>query len=890
MYHNSQSYHTQPPPPIPQYPHGYYPHNSQNQPWPQSTAPQLPPHPTESHQHLNAPPLPPKPELHTLSANQWGDTDFVSSPLPVSGTPSHYWPPQGVAESGTSVGMGARTYSLPVVTGVPRMGNAVPPEHVRLFDGGRSDGYDYGQQESSLSRATTIRPGPSGYGSEMAPYTLAPPTPQMPPSFPMPSVSPMAQSSMSHMVNVSPGSDSQASLLSHSNPSLFRSPSSYFSPPPPPPSSMLSRHPTMSIPTPNHYPPQPPSQPPPPPPPLPAHYSEPQMHATQPQTPAPPSQTRQFSLPPLPPTPAPPTPAPSFPQPLFGAPHAHGRAESNIWVGGIAPRPSAPVRPPFQPDWNTMPSIPQAATPAPPSTYSAPAPAPPPIPPAPAPPHAGPTLQMPTPVMGSYGAAPPLPPLPPHTVTSPAIVTRGQWSGGPERVGTGPPLPPKEPVIPPKEPIVPPKEPLQPFPTRSPGDGPSSQRSSPLSSAEIAAEQVDDLRQALRLSLAVSPPIDEDEELQRVLELSMHDADTQRSSSNATLAINSSTEVNVILNAGSGAWTPEIARAQVTEPPSVYESKPPPPLPRQEVRSTPEQMRPTPEQAGPSRTGPLHSGPSRTPPVNLDSDEDADEPPPPAYEEVGNRRAEAPAAGHETREEPPVVSEPAHTSSSSGQALGTIRRTGARDNLQGARSSPEITAPPSQPVTIEVIPPGAQNSLSRRDPQQVVQRRAERSSSDGSLPAQMPFAPLRTGTPPRRSTESPPPVSSTLRPRASSQAQTRPATEPSRIVESGYPNVARQRVTSASANLTPAASRMGRVSMFFNKPGASLGSGLGDAPPRRNWAIDEESSSSGVVLLQAPEPVGGLSRLHSRNTSRANLQDGIADAPPVTTLLDGVCK
>ncbi|KAG9100002.1 hypothetical protein FRC07_010453, partial [Ceratobasidium sp. 392] len=876
MYQAPPRPYTQTPAPTHQYP--------QSQPWHQPAIPQPPPRPAEFQYTPghSAPPLPPKPELHSFSTNSSGSWGGETVTSPTLQAPSQHWPAY-------PPGLGHQSFSPPMISSSePRIGGAISPEQVQSLDQGRfPESGQAPQPAGSLhpQQMTSVH----GQSPEMGPYALVPPTPPQ-----MRGVTPMPQSPYLSPVprTIEGTSPPQASMSP-----LFKPPAQpYFSSPSPmPPPPPIHRPFTATPAPPNH--PQPPSHPPPPPP-LPTHHSEPQVGTTQSHTPAPPPHARHLSLPhfpPPPPTPAPnhppPTstpapgvppppamPAPSFPQP-FGA-HAPVHGGTQVWVGGIAPRPSMHFRPHYQPDWNNMPPIPQAS-PAPPIPPTRPPPTPaPPVPPSPA--VASPAIQMPTPVVPP--PPPPLPPHPKHAATSPVVMTHGQRPNGPHGTGTAdpnaPPLPPKVPelppnphgshskehswpfqqelVLPPREPPLPSKEPSFPE-TPQPTDSPL-RASPPVGAMSLEERHEAELREALRMSLAMSPQEEEeDAELARALRESMQVASAQSTS------LNPHPETNGTLNLGSGAWTPVLARAQSPGVESAYQSRPPPPLPTQSPVSA------TPAQEIVPEVLPITASPAAGAPSLRN-----DEPPPPTYEEVTGSQTATPSV-MSPQPLPLVIPEPVQ----SAPILGSVspRERNTRNNLQEIHSTPNVNdSAPEPPVAIEVIPPSAQNTIVRRE-------RPARSSSEGVPPVRTSNE-VSTSPPPRSSTRSPP--HSTARPRASSQApRPRPTTEPPRQPEPTTLGLARPRVLSASqANQSPV-SRLSRASMFFGKSTSNLSLGSNDPPPRRTWAIDEEPSATGGLLLQAPEPPA-LSILRSRNGSEANLQEGLADAPSTETLLDGV--
>ncbi|KAG9100557.1 hypothetical protein FRC06_003973 [Ceratobasidium sp. 370] len=413
------------------------------------------------------------------------------------------------------------------------------------------------------------------------------------------------------------------------------------------------------------------------------------------------------------------------------------------------------------------------------------------------------------------------------------------------------------------DPPLPPKEPIPPlFPTASAAGGSSPRLSPPLPHTTTLEEQHEaELREAVRMSLAISPRSEEeDPELAQALRESM------RETSIRSAGLGSNPETGTGLNLGSGAWTPELPRAESPEAESVYQTRPPPPLPSQAQIATPA----TPAQEVIPET------PAIVSPATEAQTPDEDEPPPPTYEEVTGSQTATPAV---------VPSVPLLSTMSEPDApiLGSVspRERNTRNNVSEPHSSLNMSvSAPEPPVAIEVIPPNANNSLGRREPRP---GRLERSSSEGDRPACVSDE-ISTGTPSRRSTQSP--SRSTVRPRASSQSRPRPSAESPQQPEPTILNSARPRVTSASLASSSPVSRLSRASMFFGMSGSSLSLGSNEPPPRRTWAIDEEPGPGNGLLLQAPEPP--LSLLRSRNASEVNLNEGLADAPPSETLLNGV--
>lgn len=944
MYHDTQNY-PNPYSPHSQHPSAQYQPNPHNQSWHQPAYPQAPPpHPTNAQPFPGAPPhVPPNPELNTLSTNGFAPWtgEQVASPLMMnSGLPSHaqHWhhppAPHGAGEN-PGAGINHRANSLPPMSTVPRIGGSVPPEHVRILDAGKYQGPEASHPQTS-PQFHLFPPvhGANGHDPAYSTYAFSPSTQASTLSPPSGIAFPQVNIPSPHMSVMSPLSPGMTSASSASS-SGGSHPQTYFTAPPPPPPIFNRAH--SATPAPQNPPL------PPPPPPLPTHHTEPQLPTMQHQ---PTMQPRQHSLPVFPsaptpapnlvpttsPTPAPPNHNPAFPMP-FAAPLGPVLPDGKSWVGGLAPRPSMHFRPSFQPDWNQMPSIPQVGSPPPPPppppshppppapSHLPPAPPhlPPPPPPPPPPlsiPPMAPALEMPVPTVRPMGIPPP-PPVPPppprHTVTSPTILTHGQWSGGLQRTGTvsagAPPLPPKEPSLPPQEPvsppnelplppkvpIVPPKEPQLPMPSTSTAGG-----SLPVVAPTPAPGGLEDdrleaeLREALERSLADSSGVrggDEDPEFQRALMESMREAapsDT-RFDSDAYL----DTSFDSGLNAGSGAWTPVLRQSPPLEADLAHASRPPPPLPDQEAGTSVPERAPRPQTppasapapgsvAGPSST--VAPEPPASAPTAFDLNEDENGPPPPTYEEVTSSASRSPAMNDE-RVPPPVIVEPPVRNTSSSPMLGGISRSSSyqgRSNPAEWRSPPHVVEPP----LIEVVPPSHNNSISRRErePRQPTPQPSERLLNEVSPPVGAPPVPspsARSETIPRRSTASPPVVP---RPRAVSQAH--PAQDPQHPPENGGLAPARQRVFSVSHASNSSISRKSRTSMFFS--GMTGGS---DAPPNRTWAIDEEpSGSSSRLLLQPPEPPSSLARLGSRNASRSNLQESQADAPPVESLLYGICE
>ncbi|CAE7128083.1 unnamed protein product [Rhizoctonia solani] len=839
------------PPFAPQHPQASYQY-PQDQPWRQGT-PQLPPPPVNLPVPPNGPPyLPPKPQINTLSINgfPWSGNQ-VSSPLGgPPGVPHRWGPSPGPSEPVPD----HRAYSLPPQSSVPRVGNMIPPEHVRMLDGGKPGLESMHPSPGSQYHLSSGYQNLNGFSPGIPSANLSP---QAPAGSPM---------SFSSSGSLSP-TPMNGSVIASPNELPPRPPSQALFTPPPPPPPLLNRGMTPAP----HAPTLPISQPHPTFPPIPTHYSEPQLPVSNIPSSV---HTRHSSLPVFSPssTPMPPahTPAPSFPVPTLGAP-VSVRPEGGVWVGGIAPRPSMTFRTPsFQPDWNNMPSIPQVSTPQlPPPPPHAPPPPPPPVPP-----HMAP-IQIPG--SAKPPAPPPVPPPPPkHAVTSPTVLTHGPWSDGLNRSGTVKanrlPLPPKEPSLPPEGPPVPPKEPTLPLnelplPPKVPFLPPNDpQPAIPLStSPSDSMDPEAELREALQRSLSeYSNAPDEESELQKALLESLREVSIGNSSG-ASLEIPPGSG----LNAGSGAWTPVVRSSSPEQVDPVHAHKPPPPLP---ISGTA-----TPARGSPPINIPVSNliAGSSTEAIALQEEvpESPSEPPPPTYEEVTGSANRSPALPNETT----ISSEYVSRNSSPAPLFGSASRSPPVQpgNNQGV-PSPAIEA--EVPV-IEVIPPSHNNSLTRPTRQQSAPQNLDRPS---------------VTTPP---TESPPvkseaPGNSRVfpagqpRPRAISQAHPVADLLPHHEPELAALSSTRQRVLSVSQALS-GTGRMSRASAFF---GISSTTNLVEGPPNRTWAIDEESSgNSGGLSLQPPQPSSTtLGRLQSRNPSKSNLHEAQADAPPVETLLHGI--
>ncbi|CAE6425239.1 unnamed protein product [Rhizoctonia solani] len=851
--YNYQSY----PSFAPQQPQTHY-QQPLNQPWRQAT-PQPQPQPNP-HVPPNGPPLlPPRPEMNMLTTNgfPWSSNQ-VSNPIGMAPDVSRQWGPSpGPSEPVPE----HRAYSLPLQTAVPRVGNMIPPEHVRMLDGGKPvpepmnplSGSQYHLAPTTYQNYNTFSPatnhaGLSPQASVGSPMSVSSHSGSLPPVTPV-------------MMNGSMPVASPSELPP-------RPPSQLPFTPPPPPPPLLNRGMTPA-PTHTHTLPAPIAQPQPIlPPPMPTHHSEPQVHMSHPQSPA---HTRYFSVPvPSGPTPMPtaPTPVPSFPVPTVGA-HVSVRSDpTGNWVGGIAPRPSMTFRPSFQPDWNNMPSIPQARTPQPPPPSHAP-------PPPPVAPIWIPESMKPP-------APPPVPPPPPkHAVTSPTVLTHGPWSDGLSRSGTvtanRPPLPPKDPSLPPEAPPLPPRASSMslnelPLPPKVPVPPPKEPEPVPLlsSSPLDSADQEAELREALQRSLSeFSNASNEENELQAALLESLREMSMGTARSNVHLE----TPPGSRLNAGSGAWTPVVRSSSPEQVDAIHAHKPPPQLPISGT-ATPDR---NPINASVSNS---IAGPSTEIAVfqeEIPASPSIDEPPPPTYEEVTGSANRSPAIP-DVATAPSIPSEQVSRNSSPAPLFGSTPRSLPIQpgNNQGNRS---LSLEAEVPV-IEVIPPSHNNSLSRPQHQQSPPQNAGRSPI---VTPPTESLPVKNEAPPRSSAVSLPNQS---RPRTVSQVHSAADLLPHHEPEIATLSSTRQRVLSVSHALT-GGSRMSRASSFF---GMSSSTNLAEGPPHRTWAIDEESpDNSSGLSLQPPQPSNStVGRLNSRNTSKSNLLETQADAPPVESLLHGV--
>ncbi|CAE6419882.1 unnamed protein product [Rhizoctonia solani] len=863
MHQNPQNHQAYPP--FAQYPPAHY-QPPQSQLWRQAT-PQPPP-PGNLQVPPSGPPfLPPRPELNTsTSAFSWtGHGNQVSSPLGTTPDVSRQWAPSP-GPGGATVDY--RAHSLPPQSAVPRMGNMLPPEHVRMFDGGKPE--------------PMVLPGSH--------YHLSPTTHQNMLSPAMPNASWSPQALVGSPMSISSHSDSlHPSTLAMNNSTLLASPGELpprppsqlpFTPPPPPP-PLLNRGMTPA-PTHAHTILLPIAQPQPiVPPPMPTHHSEPRFHMNHIQSPV---QIRHASLPafsPRPTTiPTTPTPVPSFPVPTIGMPISVRADNGGNWVGGIAPRASMHFRPSFQPDWSNMPPIPQAQTPQPPPPPSH---APPPVLPPPPPGGAPyvPALEIPSP--------PPVPPPPPkHTVTSPTILTHGPWSDGLGRSRTitahRPPLPPREPSLHSDGPPLPPKDPSTPInelplPPKVPVLPPKDfQRVFTVSSSPTSIDQEAELREVIQRSLSeVSSTPDEERELQAAL----HESLREMSIGNTNLGSGFESPPESGLNAGSGVWSPLLQRSSSPEEVNVtHAHKPPPPLPPSGTsvpnRTAWPSMLPPDEPVSNSIAG--SSTDIIVPHEEAPTSPSIDEPPPPTYEEVTGSASQSPAIPAESTV-PSIPAEHVSGSSSPPPLFGRPRSPPIQPGNNQVIRLPSMEA---EAPGIEVVPPSHHNSLSRPQRQQSAPQPVDRSPII-TPPTKSP--PVRNDVLSGTSTASLP---TQPRPRAISQAHSAADLLPHHEPELATISSTRQRVLSVSHALAHSSSRRSRASMFFGM--SSSTTNLAEGPPNRTWAIDEESpGSSGGLLLQPPQPSGStLGRLNSRNPSRSNLQETPADAPPVETLLHGI--
>ncbi|KDN37772.1 hypothetical protein RSAG8_09927, partial [Rhizoctonia solani AG-8 WAC10335] len=403
--------------------------------------------------------------------------------------------------------------------------------------------------------------------------------------------------------------------------------------------------------------------------------------------------------------------------------------------------------------------------------------------------------------------------------------------------------------LPPKVPVPPPNGPQSTVPLST----------SPLDSIDPEAE----LREALQRSLSeFSNAPDEESELQEALLESLREMSMGNSSRGVSLEPPSGSGLDV----GSGAWTPVVRSPSPEGVDATHAHKPPPPLPATSARNSP----PVDVSVLNSIAGPLTEA--------AEPRESLDEPPPPAYEEVTSSANRSPTIPNETTA--PSIS-PEHISRNSSPA--PLFGTGSRSphilpgNNRGARSqSIEAEVP-----VIEVSPPSHNSSLSRPRRQQSAPQNVDRTQIT-TTPTESP--PVRSEVLSGSSRVLPP---SQPRPRAISQAHSAADLLPHHEPELAAISSTRQRVLSVSHALSSSGSRISRASAFFGIPSST---NLAEGPPNRTWAIDEEppSSSHGLALQPAQPLSSTLGRLQARNTSKPNLQEAQADAPPVETLLHGI--
>ncbi|KAJ1310986.1 hypothetical protein OPQ81_009495 [Rhizoctonia solani] len=727
-----------------------------------------------------------------------------------------------------------RAYSLPPPSAVPRVGNMIPPEHVRMLDAGKPapelmgspSGPQYYLSPAAHQNVNTLSPAMSN--ASLSPRAMV--------------SSPLSVSSHGSLPPSTPVIMNGSVPLASSSELPPRPPSRVPFTPPPPPPPLISRGMTPAPPH-AHTLPLPIAQPQPMfPSPMPTHHSEPRLHMSHIQSPV---QTRHSSLPslslgpmpmPIPtaPTPMPTasTPAPSFPVPTIGAPVSVRPEATGTWVGGLAPRPSMNFRSPsFQPDWNNMPPIPQAISPQPPPPPPVPPPPPPPPPP-------GAPFQASGSVKASPPPPPPIPPPPPkHMVTSPTVLTHGSWSDGLSRSRTvtanRPPLPPKEPSLPPEGLSLPPKAPNPPpnelpLPPKVPIPPPKEPQptspftNSPLDSVDPEAE----LREALQRSLSeFSNAPDEESELQTALYESMRE-----------MSIGNSTSVGLEiptrsgLNPGSGTWTPVVRSSSPEEVEAMHAHKPPPPLPISESATPGRNSVPV----DGSISDPI-PGPSTEIAVTQEvpTSPDVYEPPPPAYEEVTGSANRSPGMLDEATIHALRGSSPAPLSGSAPRSPPV-----QPGNSQGAQSLSIDTGVP----VIEVSPPSHNNSLSRPQRHQSAPQPAD-SSPITTSPTESPL--VRSEALSRTPTVLPP---NQHRSRAVSQAHSAADLLPQHEPEIAAVSSKRQRVLSVSNALGGSSARISRASMFF---GMSSSTNVAEGPPHRTWAIDEESPGNSDTQADA---------------------------------------
>ncbi|CAE6522251.1 unnamed protein product [Rhizoctonia solani] len=323
------------------------------------------------------------------------------------------------------------------------------------------------------------------------------------------------------------------------------------------------------------------------------------------------------------------------------------------------------------------------------------------------------------------------------------------------------------------------------------------------------------------------------------------------------------------LNVGSGAWTPVIRTSSPEGVEPIHAHKPPPPLPISGI-STPDRNSLVLNSIASSSVEVIASQ------GDIPESPSSDEPPPPTYEEVTGSANRSPAMPDETTV-PYLLAEHVSPSPSPAPIFGSAPRSPPVQpgNNQGG---PSLSIEAEVPV-IEVSPPSHNTSLSRPHRQQSAPQQVNRPIS--TPPSESP--PPRSEALSRNSTVTP---HSQPRPRAVSQVHSVADLLPQHESEQVTIGSKRQRVLSVTGALGNPNSRISRASVFFGMSS----SGLTEGPPQRTWAIDEESPNiSGGLALQPPQPSSStLGRLHSRNTSKANLQEAQADVPPVESLLHGI--
>ncbi|KAG8691169.1 hypothetical protein FRC11_006144, partial [Ceratobasidium sp. 423] len=305
-----------------QNPHNYqnYPPFAPQPPWP---TPQPPPPPPPNLQvPPNGPPfLPPKPEINTLSTGGFPWTgNQVSSPLGmVPDVPRQWGPTPGPSEPVPD----HQAYSLPPQSAVPRVRNMIPPEHVKMLDGG-TPALESMPPSGSQYHLSSAYQNANAFSPAMSHAAL----------FPQSMVaSPMSVSSYGSSLPPTPAMANTSMSLASPSELPPRPPSQVLFTPPPPPPPLLNRGVT---PAPHaHTLPPPIAQPQPMlPPPIATHHSEPQVHMSHLQSPV---RARHSSVPVFSPgqthTPMPtaPTPAPSFPVPMVGTPAPVQAVNTSNW-------------------------------------------------------------------------------------------------------------------------------------------------------------------------------------------------------------------------------------------------------------------------------------------------------------------------------------------------------------------------------------------------------------------------------------------------------------------------------------------------------------------------------------------------------------------------------